>query len=105
MGTHPNVPSKVDNELLATILKNDPEFYLGNKIMTRYPSSASDGSLPFLFKILSIKKALSIQAHPDKQLAERLNKERPEVYKGELQSRRRGKRLGETFGDGDDKCR
>jgi len=42
---------------------------------------ASDASLPFLLKVLSINKALSIQAHPDRALAERLHKERPNVYK------------------------
>lgn len=38
-------------------------------------------TLPYLAKVLSIAKCLSIQAHPDKQLAERLHSERPEVYK------------------------
>jgi mannose-6-phosphate isomerase len=33
--------------------------------------------------VLSIGTALSIQAHPDKKLAERLHKERGDVYKGE----------------------
>jgi len=37
--------------------------------------------LPFLFKILSVKKALSIQAHPDKILAEKLNREQPKIYR------------------------
>lgn len=32
-------------------------------------------------QVLSISKALSIQAHPDKALAEKLHSERPEVYK------------------------
>ncbi|MCJ1444749.1 MAG: Mannose-6-phosphate isomerase [Stictis urceolatum] len=31
------------------------------------------GKLPFLFKVLSIRKALSIQAHPNKKLAEQLH--------------------------------
>lgn len=31
--------------------------------------------------MLSVAKALSIQAHPDKDLAARLHKEQPEVYK------------------------
>lgn len=35
--------------------------------------------LPFLFKVLSVGTALSIQSHPDKALAERLHAERPEV--------------------------
>ena len=36
--------------------------------------------LPFLFKVLSAGKALSIQAHPDKELAEKLNAENPSNY-------------------------
>ncbi|XP_051127047.1 mannose-6-phosphate isomerase 2 [Andrographis paniculata] len=51
----------------------------------RNPSVLGDlksaSNLPFLFKVLSVEKALSIQAHPDKALAEILHKERPEVYK------------------------
>ena len=52
------------------------------------PAAAGDlaydgfkGDLPYLFKVLSINKGLSIQAHPDKELAQRLHAERPEVYK------------------------
>eukprot|EP00192_Tetraselmis_astigmatica_P010955 CAMPEP_0117690242 /NCGR_PEP_ID=MMETSP0804-20121206/25014_1 /TAXON_ID=1074897 /ORGANISM="Tetraselmis astigmatica, Strain CCMP880" /LENGTH=364 /DNA_ID=CAMNT_0005503259 /DNA_START=237 /DNA_END=1331 /DNA_ORIENTATION=+ len=37
--------------------------------------------LPYLFKVLSVDTALSIQAHPDKSLAEQLHAERPHVYK------------------------
>ncbi|KAJ1563661.1 Mannose-6-phosphate isomerase, partial [Cladochytrium tenue] len=44
-------------------------------------AAATAGELPFLFKVLSIRKALSIQAHPDKALAARLHAERPGVYK------------------------
>ena len=36
--------------------------------------------LPFLFKVLSAGKALSIQAHPDKENAQRLNAENPSNY-------------------------
>lgn len=36
--------------------------------------------LPFLFKVLSAGKALSIQAHPDKELAQKLNAENPNNY-------------------------
>jgi len=36
--------------------------------------------LPFLFKVLSAGKALSIQAHPDKAIAKKLNKENPAAY-------------------------
>lgn len=38
------------------------------------------GALPFLFKVLSIERALSIQSHPDKARAERLHRERPDLY-------------------------
>lgn len=34
-----------------------------------------------LSQVLSIHKALSIQAHPDKRLAAQLHEQRPEVYK------------------------
>ena len=37
--------------------------------------------LPYLLKVLSVETALSIQAHPDKPLAEKLHAERPNVYK------------------------
>lgn len=36
--------------------------------------------LPFLFKVLSAGKALSIQAHPDKENAQRLHLENPQNY-------------------------
>ena len=38
------------------------------------------GQLPFLFKVLSAGKALSIQAHPCKELAKELNKSNPTNY-------------------------
>ncbi len=38
------------------------------------------GELPFLFKVLSVNKALSIQAHPDKALAEALHAQDPKNY-------------------------
>lgn len=61
MGTHKNGPSfqKQSNTLLSSILGHD---------------------IPFLFKVLSIKKALSIQAHPDKKLAEELHSRDPVHY-------------------------
>jgi mannose-6-phosphate isomerase len=37
--------------------------------------------LPFLFKVLSVQTALSIQSHPDKKLAERLHASNPKEYK------------------------
>ena len=37
--------------------------------------------LPFLLKVLSVNKALSIQAHPNKSHAEKLHAKFPEIYK------------------------
>lgn len=60
IGTHPKGPSKLKTgEDLRDAIGDD---------------------LPFLFKVLSAGKALSIQAHPDKENAERLNQENPKAY-------------------------
>lgn len=37
--------------------------------------------IPFLSKVLSVDTALSIQAHPDKKLAEVLHRTKPDMYK------------------------
>lgn len=53
----------------------------------KHPGVLGDASLrfgndlPFLFKVLSVRTALSIQSHPDKTLAQRLHHERPNIYK------------------------
>lgn len=82
MGTHPTLPSHLigSTETLAKHLANHNEL-VGSKILDHFPE-VKTGNLPFLFKILAIRKALSIQAHPDKKLAERLHAERPDLYKG-----------------------
>lgn len=85
MGTHPTLPSQLSSTstptLLSKLISTNPTHYLGPSITAKYPSESESGNLPFLFKVLSIGKALSIQAHPDKELAERLHKDRPEIYK------------------------
>lgn len=87
MGTHDTLPSYTTHTpsrtKLSELLASAPERYLSQPIIDKYPA-AKGGHLPFLFKVLSIGKALSIQAHPNKELAERLHKERGDVYKGEL---------------------
>ncbi|GAB9467695.1 Mannose-6-phosphate isomerase, class i [Globisporangium polare] len=75
MGTHPNGPSRVVRdgkpaELLSEWLKTHPE-----------AMGTASGELPFLFKVLSVQKALSIQAHPDAALARELHASKPELYK------------------------
>jgi mannose-6-phosphate isomerase len=81
MGTHPTVPSRTAHGTLQAYLEQHPEF-IGKSVAAKFPDAAS-GQLPFLFKVLSIGTALSIQSHPDKELAGRLFAERPDVYKGE----------------------
>ncbi|KAI9485871.1 MAG: phosphomannose isomerase type I [Benjaminiella poitrasii] len=78
MGTHPNAPSIVmddNNTTLKDLIKDNVE------LSTKPVYDQYNGDLPFLFKILSIRKALSIQAHPDKTLGSRLFKEFPQNYK------------------------
>ncbi|KAF8923610.1 Mannose-6-phosphate isomerase [Dissophora ornata] len=77
MGTHPSGPSTINgsDKTLESVLKANPQ------LQTPYLHEKYHGHLPFLFKVLSINKALSIQAHPDKELARKLFKDRPDVYK------------------------
>ncbi|KAL9114429.1 MAG: hypothetical protein Q9227_001510 [Pyrenula ochraceoflavens] len=49
-------------------------------LMSTEISSKYGDRLPFLFKVLSIAKALSIQAHPNKKLAEELHSKDPKNY-------------------------
>lgn len=76
MGTHPSNPSK-DLETQRTLLDmvKDNQALMSSKISSRYSDK-----LPFLFKVLSIGKALSIQAHPNKKLAEQLHSKDPKNY-------------------------
>ncbi len=76
MGVHPNCPSRVkfgSHELLSTTLEKNPVL-LGNYVRQRW------GEIPFLLKVLSIAKPLSIQAHPDKKQAKELHNSDPEHY-------------------------
>lgn len=81
MGTHPNAPSYTltkdghEAEALKDLISANEDLST-HEIYKQY-----EGDLPFLFKILSIRKALSIQAHPDKTLGAKLFKDFPNVYK------------------------
>jgi len=60
---------------------------MGEPVIEKFKDDgAREGNLPFLFKVLSIDKALSIQTHPDKKTAEILHKKQPDIYKGLLLS-------------------
>lgn len=69
MGTHPSNPSRdlTTNRTLLDLV-SDNQALMSTSITKKYNSK-----LPFLFKVLSINKALSIQAHPNKKLAEKLH--------------------------------
>lgn len=78
MGTHPSLPSKdVETQRSLIDLVQDNQALMSSEISERY-----GGKLPFLFKVLSIRKALSIQAHPNKKLAEVLHQKSPTNYPG-----------------------
>ncbi|CAL4986960.1 unnamed protein product [Urochloa decumbens] len=76
MGTHPSAPSSLapDVSLRDWIARNPSA--LGRAVAARW-----GGDLPFLFKVLSVAKALSIQAHPDRALAAALHALRPGTYR------------------------
>ena len=79
MGTHPSLPSKeleTQRSLLDLVQEN--KMLMSHEISEKY-----GGKLPFLFKVLSIQKALSIQAHPNKKLAGKLHAKDPKNYKGQ----------------------
>ncbi|WAR27262.1 MPI-like protein [Mya arenaria] len=78
MGTHPSAPSTIpmaDGQSLADWVQGNPDG-LGKPVRERF-----GGALPFLFKVLSVQKSLSIQAHPSKAHAEELHKRDPTNYR------------------------
>ncbi|KAJ4973640.1 hypothetical protein NE237_006814 [Protea cynaroides] len=91
MGTHASGPSfvvesgeldggsswfeSVDLKTLKSWVSENPSV-LGDKVVEKWGTH-----LPFLFKVLSVAKALSIQAHPDKELARALHKSEPKLYR------------------------
>ncbi|WP_413112352.1 mannose-6-phosphate isomerase, class I [Thaumasiovibrio sp. DFM-14] len=66
MGAHPNGCSTLaDNGmLLSELIKQDPNAVLGEYTAHRF------GDLPYLFKVLSADKVLSVQVHPRKDKAQ-----------------------------------
>lgn len=71
MGDHVSGPSK---------LKETGET-LDQWLSKQTSSIGGMTKLPFLFKVLSITKPLSIQVHPNKTQAEHLHATRPDIYK------------------------
>lgn len=88
MGAHPKADSVIlwdqvsdqDQDQVQTLgswIQKNPQS-LGSKVQTRF-----NNKLPFLFKVLSVRTALSIQAHPDQDLAVTLHARFPEHYPDE----------------------
>ncbi len=79
IGIHPNAPSEIiiDNQkyFINKVIDKFPTEILGKRIAQEF-----NNKLPFLLKLLSISKALSIQAHPNKKLAAELHKIDPQNY-------------------------
>jgi mannose-6-phosphate isomerase len=70
MGAHPSAPSALHRPsatpaTLDAVIAGDPERELGAECAARF-----GGRLPFLLKVLSAEKALSIQVHPSRAQAE-----------------------------------
>ncbi|CCM05807.1 uncharacterized protein FIBRA_08041 [Fibroporia radiculosa] len=79
MGTHPHGPAKLydsPSTSLQSLISTSPATFLGEPVHSKWPGTTQ---VPFLFKILSIEKALPLQAHPDKELGERLYKEKSDL--------------------------
>ncbi|KAM7204709.1 mannose-6-phosphate isomerase [Naviculisporaceae sp. PSN 640] len=85
-GDYPDYPARVlsTRELLSDVLDKNKEVLLGKKVIEEellYSDGKQKGQhLPYLPKILSIDKALPLQIHPDKYLAEKLHKQDPDSF-------------------------
>ncbi|XP_041602396.1 mannose-6-phosphate isomerase isoform X4 [Vulpes lagopus] len=79
MGSHPRGDAKIlDDRISQKTLGQwiaENQDCLGSKVKDMF-----HGKLPFLFKVLSVETALSIQAHPNKELAEKLHLQAPQHY-------------------------
>nr|XP_056721926.1 mannose-6-phosphate isomerase [Euleptes europaea] len=79
MGAHPKgdaiiLDNRISQKTLGQWIAENPGC-LGSKVKEMF-----QGQLPFLFKVLSVNSALSIQAHPNKELAVKLHAQYPEHY-------------------------
>lgn len=83
MGTHPNGPSQIIDPRrgsldLADWIAEDPTIRLSQNRAKDF-----SGKLPYLFKVLSAEKMLSIQTHPNRQQAIELHRADPVHYPDE----------------------
>src|SRR5690606_35353075 len=75
LGAHPSSPSLIGEDVnvsgLDEWIRRDPSKYLGKKL-------SKEGRLPFLLKLLDVQDMLSIQVHPNKEMAEKCFREENE---------------------------
>ncbi|TNV78480.1 hypothetical protein FGO68_gene12165 [Halteria grandinella] len=84
---------------ISHLFKLNPGRFLGHKYIEHFgqKNPKLQNSMAFLFKLLAVEKALSIQAHPHKSLAEQLHKEHPEIYKDDNHKPEIAIALGDDF--------
>ena len=80
LGAHPKLPASVVSENrketpLSEVIAVAPRDILGSGLVDQ-----NIKTLPFLLKVLDCESPLSIQAHPDKSMAEKLHTKDPEHY-------------------------
>lgn len=79
IGDHPQLPSHVslgsNDTPLPDFVAAQPDEILGPTVL-----DMGFDTLPFLLKVLSCEMALSVQAHPDKRLAEAFHRRDPANY-------------------------
>lgn len=79
MGTHENGAATLqDGTPLQQYVDRDPDYYLGKSVLSKFDG---DTTVPFLFKILTARKALQLQIHPDKHAAAKLHEQDPQEFK------------------------
>ncbi|MBP5640648.1 MAG: mannose-6-phosphate isomerase, class I [Victivallales bacterium] len=79
IGAHPSLSSDVVLDSGSVRLDQAIE-NSGTAVLGDLPEGVPQGRLPFLLKVLSCEKALSIQSHPDKATAEILHEKKPMYY-------------------------
>ena len=79
IGAHPSAPSEIvlrgRGTPLNMVIRDFRLEILGEEVARRF-----DGKLPFLLKVLSAARALSIQAHPNREQARKLHSTDPAHY-------------------------
>jgi mannose-6-phosphate isomerase len=79
IGAHPKTPSEIEinggREKLYEAINKYPDEILGSYVINKFGKT-----FPFLLKVLSAARALSIQLHPDKEQAVKLHAADPKNY-------------------------